>query len=350
MRDKLKSLTRARLFWPLAALALVLLFNILFVDDFLKLELRDGNLYGRLIDIVNRASSLMVLAIGMTLVIATGGIDISVGSVCAIAGAVCTSIIGGDVQGVSQNPFALAILAALLVTVVTGAWNGFLVARLGIQPVVATLILLVAGRGIAQLITEGQIITVYYKPFSYIGGFVPGLPIPFSIVIVAAVFTAAMLALKKTALGLFIESAGVNSTASRYTGIDVVKIKFIVYSFCGLCAGIAGLILSSMIKAADSNNAGLFIELDAILAVALGGTSLNGGRFSIGASMIGALIIQSITTSMYALGVSPEVLPVIKAMVVIAICLIQSEEFRRKAGGLFTRRGGMRNEKAAAKL
>lgn len=352
MQDKLKNITKHRLFWPLAAFALVLIFNIIFVDDFLKIELRDGNLYGRLIDIVNRAGALMILAIGMTLVIATGGngIDISVGSVCAISGAVVTAIIGGDVNGVAQHPMAIAIIAALAVSTLAGAWNGFLVAKLGIQPVVATLILLTAGRGIAQLITEGQIITVYYKPFSYIGGFVPGIPIPFSIFIVAALLLIVMLMIKKTALGLFIESIGVNSLASKFTGINVVKIKLMVYTFSGFCAGIAGLIISSMIKAADANNAGYLIELYAILAVAIGGTSLGGGRFSIVASIIGALIVQSITTTMYAIGVSPEKLPVILALVVIMICLFQAEEFRRIVFGSFAKKRGGQNEKTAAKL
>lgn len=350
MQDKLKQITKSRLFWPLAALVLVLIFNIIFVDDFLKIELKDGNFYGRIIDIINRAGALMLLAIGMTLVVATGGIDISVGSVSAISGAIAATIIGGKVDGAAQNPMTLAILAALLVTVVTGMWNGFLVAKLKIQPVVATLILLTAGRGIAQLVTDGQIITVYYKPFSYIGGFLPGLPIPFSIVIVAIVLTIVMIAIKKTALGLFIEAAGINELASKFAGINVTRIKFLVYTFCGLCAGIAGLILGSMIKAADSNNAGLFMEMDAILAVAMGGTSLNGGKFSVMASVIGALIIQSLYTTMYAIGVSPEVLPVVKAFVVILICLFQAEEFRKLFAKMLPKRGGAGNEKTAVKL
>ncbi|MCX7710335.1 MAG: ABC transporter permease [Clostridia bacterium] len=350
MQNRLKNITKSRLFWPLMALALMIVFNIIFVDDFLKIEIKDGNLFGRIIDIINRAAPLMLMAIGMTLVIATGGTDLSVGSVAAISGALVCSLIGGDFKGVAQHPFAVAILAALAVSLLAGAWNGFLVGKLGIQPVVATLILFVAGRGIAQLITEGQIITVYYKPFAFLGGFAPGIPIPFSIIIVAIVLTIVLLVLKKTALGLFIESVGVNATSSRFTGISVTKIKFLVYTFSGLCAGIAGLIISSMIRAADANNAGLMSEMDAILAVAIGGTSMAGGRFSIGASMIGALIVQSITTTLYAVGVSAQVLPLIKAIVVIAICLVQAEEFRRKAFGIFAKKGGVQNEKAAAKL
>jgi len=350
MQNRLKKLVRARLFWPLVALALMIIFNIIFVSDFLKIEVKDGYYYGRIIDIINRSAPLMIMAIGMTLVAATGGIDISVGSVAAISGAIVCTLIGGDFQGNPKYPFAVAIAAALLVTALTGLWNGMLVGKLGIQPTVATLILYVAGRGIAQLITEGQIITVYYKPFAYIGGFVPGIPIPFSIIIMAVVLVIVMIILKKTALGLFIESVGVSADASKVTGIDVTKIKIIIYTFCGLCAGIAGLIISSMIRAADANNAGLMYEMDAILAVAVGGTSLNGGRFSIAASIIGALIVQCITTTMYAIGVSSQVLPMIKAIIVIIICLVQSEAFRKAILNVFKIKRGLTHEKNAVKL
>lgn len=350
MQNRLKGISKSRMFWPLMVLGLMIVFNILFVDDFLKIEMMEGKLYGRIIDIINRAAPLMLMAIGMTLVIATGGTDLSVGSVAAISGAIVCTLIGGDFNGTPQTPFLIAMLAAVLISMTAGMWNGLLVGRLGIQPVIATLILFVAGRGIAQLITEGQIVTVYYKPFAYLGGFVPGIPIPFSIILVAVVLTIVLLVLKKTALGLFIEAVGVNSVSSRLTGISVTRIKFLVYAFSGLCAGIAGLIISSMIRAADANNAGLMFEMDAILAVAIGGTSTAGGRFSIGASMIGALIVQSITTTLYAVGVSAQVLPLIKSLVVIAICLIQAEEFRRKVFGIFTKKGGVPSEKAAVKL
>lgn len=357
--DKINTLygkvSKSQLFWPLVALGFVLLFNFFFTPGFLRLEIKDGHLFGSLIDILNRAAPLMLLAIGMTLVIATKGIDISVGSVIAIAGAVAATLIGGKlvfVDGVQQYvtlvPFPLAIGLTLLTALLLGAWNGLMVARLGIQPIVATLILLVAGRGMAQLLTEGQIITIYYKPFHYIGGgYLLGLP--FSIWIVAAVLGVAMYAVRKTALGLFIAAVGINPTASRFSGLQVKNIIFAVYVFCGLCAGIAGMIISSNVKCADSNNAGLFIEMDAILAVALGGNSLNGGRFSIWGSVIGALVIQSITTTIYAIGVPPEVTLVVKSLVVIIICLIQSEAFQTIVFGKLNKTGGVVHEKAALK-
>jgi simple sugar transport system permease protein len=269
---------------------------------------------------------------------------------CAISGAVMAAFVGGDLSGVPQHSYAIAIAAALVISLVLGLWNGFLVAKLNIQPVVATLILMVAGRGIAQLVTKGQIITVYYKPYGYLGSFTPGLILPTSIFIVAIVLIATLITVKKTALGLFIQSAGINRTASRFSGIKVQKLIYLVYGFSGLCAGIAGLVISSMVKAADGNNAGLGYEMDAILAVALGGNSMNGGKFSIMGSIIGALIIQSLTTTMYAIGISPQVLPVVKAIVVITICLIQSEGLHRMVLILFRKDRRLQHEQAAIKF
>jgi ribose/xylose/arabinose/galactoside ABC-type transport system permease subunit len=348
--------TSSQLCWPLAALCIVLLFNLFFTKDFFAIEIKDGHLYGVTIDILNRATPLMLLAIAMTLVIATKGIDISVGSVIAISGAVAASLIGGKleyVDGVQKLvtlvPMPVAILIALLASTLLGMWNGLLISRGGIQPIVVTLILLGAGRGIAQLITQGQIITIYYKPFQFIGtGYLLGLP--FSLFIVAAVFAVTLYAVRKTALGMFIESIGINSVASRFAGINVSKYIFSVYAFSGLCAGIAGLIICSNVSSADGNNAGLFIEMDAILAVSLGGNSIDGGKFSIVGSLIGALVIQSITTTIYAIGVPPEITLVIKSIVVIIICLLQSGDFREIVFAKWAQKRGIPDEKNAVKL
>ena len=277
--DKLKSFKSSSIFLPLVALAILVIFNIIFVPGFLDVEItQDGRLYGRVFDILNRSSSLIILSLGMTFVIATAGIDISVGAVVAISGAVCCSLIGGRGDGVAEYPIVVAMIAAIATGVVCGMWNGFLVAKIKIQPMVVTLILMVAGRGIAQLLTEGQIITVYYAPFSYIGGNIPGNIIPSPIIIAILMIALVVFILKKTSLGLFIQSVGINPTASRYAGINVALIIFLVYAFSGFCAGVSGLIESSLIRAADANNAGLNMEMDAILAVALGGTLLSGGK------------------------------------------------------------------------
>ncbi|UQV46150.1 ABC transporter permease [Janthinobacterium lividum] len=320
---------------PLAALFLLLLIDFFAIPGFFHLEIRDGHLYGSVIDIVNRAAPLMLAALGMTLVIATRGIDISVGAVVALSGTVAAMLIGGTMvmengvpTYVSNIPMAWALAAALGAALLCGAWNGVLVAGLGLQPIVATLILMVAGRGLAQLLTDGQIVTVYYQPYFFIGsGYLFGLP--FSLFLVAAVFIITAVLMRKTALGLFIQAVGINPVAARLAGIKTATLIFFVYVFCAACAGLSGLMISSNIKSADANNAGLMLELDAILAVTLGGTSLAGGKFSLVGSMIGALIIQTLTYTIYSLGVPPEVNMVVKSVVVFLVCLSQSSEFKQ---------------------
>jgi len=298
-------------------------FNLLFTPNFFRLEIKDGHLFGSLVDILNRGAPLMLMALGMTAVIATGGVDLSVGAVAAISAAAATILIGG-VTGATDTPLPLVILAALGAAVACGLWNGLLVSRGNIQPMVATLVLMVAGRGIAQLITDGQIITIYYPPFFYFGGgFLLGLP--FTLFIVAGVSLLAWLMTRRTAIGLFIESVGANANASFYSGVNEKNVKLLVYVFCAFCAGIAGIIISSNVKSADANYVGLYMELDAILAVVIGGTLMTGGRFSLAGSLLGALLIQSVTTTIYAFGVPPEVVLVVKSMVVLFVVLLYSE-------------------------
>ncbi|MBI2927063.1 MAG: ABC transporter permease [Verrucomicrobia bacterium] len=315
------------LLWPLIALAALLLFNLFLSPGFFHLEIKDGHLYGSLIDVLKQSSRVMLLSLGMTLVIATAGVDLSVGAVMAIAGSVAAKLLVEARLGLPAT-----IVTTLAFCLALGAWNGALVARLGVQPIVATLILMVAGRGLAQLLTDGQIITVERPAFTFIaGGHFLGLPFPLTIVAVALLSTARLA--RGTAMGLFIEAVGNNETASRFAGVNVWAVKLFAYAFCGLCAGAAGLIEASQIKAADANNAGLYLELDAILAVVIGGTSLNGGRFNLLGSLVGALIIQTLTTTILTKGVPVEYTLVVKALVVLAVCLMQSEEFRRVVWG-----------------
>jgi len=335
---KIKKITNLKIFWPLIALFIVLLYNFIFIKGFFDISIKNGHFYGRPIDLIKNATPLILISMGMTMVIATKGIDISVGSVCAISGAVAAKLIGDG--GTPENPYFVAVLAAIGISVLLGMWNGFLISKLGIQPIVATLILMVAGRGLAQLITKGQIITVYYKPYSYLGGgYIPYLKLPFSIIIALVVFLMIIIIVKKTAIGLFIKSIGINPIASKFSGINVQRIIFLTYVFSGFCAGIAGLIISSDIKCADGNNAGLNIELDAILAVALGANSLNGGKFSVLSTCLGAFVIQTLTMSMYAIGILPQQLPVVKVVVVIIIYLVQSDKFRNNIVGTFRKKG-----------
>jgi simple sugar transport system permease protein len=323
------ALLRHRLFWPSLILAGLLLLNVLFTGDFLAIEIKDGHLYGSLIDIARFGAPLILVSIGMTLVIATSGIDLSVGSVVAISGALACLQISDLGQQNSTGGVLAAVGLALGLSVLLGAWNGFLIGGVGIQPIVATLILMVAGRGLAQLITDGQIITVNSAPYKLIGGGY-WLTLPFCIFVVVAVLALTAFLTRRLALGMFIESVGGNAEASRLAGIRARGVIVVVYAFCALCAGIAGLMISSNVSSADGNNAGLWIELDAILAVVIGGTSLAGGRFSLGGTVLGALIIQTLTTTIYSIGVPPTTTLLFKALVVAIVCLLQSPAFREK--------------------
>ncbi len=327
----LENLPGNKLILPLLALAIILLTNLIFSPEFFQFEIKDGRLYGSLIDILNRSAPVALLAIGMSIVIATGGIDLSVGAVIAISGAVCANLLNSSVDSLP-----LVIAAGLCAGLLAGAVNGSLVSVFGIQPIVATLVLMVAGRGIAQLINDGQIITFNSEAFSFIGvGAVLGLPTP--IIIVLVVFVLAQLVVRLTAIGLFIESIGCNPKASAYAGLHVRRIKFSAYCFSGLCAAIAGMIVSADIQGADANNAGLWLELDAILAVVLGGASLSGGRFSIPLTLIGVLIIQAMTTTIIMSGVDPRFNLLIKSIIIIAVLLLQSSIFRAQLSRLFIR-------------
>jgi simple sugar transport system permease protein len=340
-----RGITSHQVFWPLIGLALLLLFNFIFTKDFFLLEMKEGHLYGSLIDILNRASVLMLLTIGMTLVIASGGIDISVGSIMAIASSTIAVLLSGkmvDINGaqqfVSNIPLGTALLLTLGFALLLGLWNGLLVSYFGLQAIVATLILLVAGRGIAQLITSGNVITVYHERFFYIGGgFLFGFPV--SIFIVGAVFLLTMIFIKKTPFGLFLETVGINRVAGRFSGLNVPLITLICYSISGLCAGMAGILMTSEVKSADPNTMGNFIELDAILAFAIAGNSMAGGKISLGASMVGALIIQTIRTTIYSRGVAPEIMLVVNAIIVIIICSLQSERVKTAIGKVQFKQG-----------
>jgi ribose/xylose/arabinose/galactoside ABC-type transport system permease subunit len=344
----------SQLFWPLLAWVLILLFNAIFQPSFFKLGIIEdpvygSHLYGNLIDVFNNGAPLMLVAIGMTLVIATGGIDLSVGAVIAISAAMGAVLINpalgnqlitNDVltRNVTNTPLPLIILAGLVAGTACGLWNGFLVSRLRIQPMVATLILMVAGRGIAQLITNGQIMTIYYTPYFWFGnGYILGLPV--SIYIVALVLLLIWLLVRKTSIGLFIESVGINAKSSYYSGIDEKNIKLLAYALCGLCGAIAGLILSSFVHSADGNNNGLNYELDAILSVVLGGTLMTGGRFSLLASVTGALVIWTFTVTVYALGVPANALLAAKAVLVMVVIVIYSDYTRKFTNRLFDRKG-----------
>ena len=345
------------LFLPVMSLILVMAVNI--IHDiavganplsFFMITLRQttGNgsiLYGRIIDILNRGSEVAILAIGMTLVVSSSaGTDISVGSVMSLCASFCCMLLAG--YGVSSTttlavPLLVGVLAGILLGVVCGMFNGTLVAYFGIQPMVATLILFSAARAIGLLLCNDLIVYVRNGSFGFFGGFCGIIPTP--VIIAAICILIVAILLKKTALGMYIQSVGINSKASRIAGLNSKRIIFMTYMLCGLFAGIAGIVASSRITSADSNNIGLYFEMDAILAVALGGNSLGGGKFNLAGSIIGAYTIQAITTTLYALGVSSTQAPVFKAIIVILIVAIQApplKAFLKRRANAKQLRGG----------
>lgn len=322
------ALTRSKMFWPVLTLVALLVVNVVARPSFVSIRMQDGHLYGSLIDILRNGAPTLLVALGMTLVIATRGIDLSVGAVVAIAGAVACTYIAGAPDPGSLSTVLIAVFLAIAVALVTGVWNGFLVSVVGIQPIIATLILMTAGRGIAMLITNGQIITITSAPYKMIGaGY--WLTLPVSILIAGALFGITAALTRRTALGTLVEAVGINPEASRLAGVRSRSIIWTVYVFSALCAAIAGLMISSNVTAADANNNGLWIELDAILAVVLGGTSLMGGKFTLGGTLVGAFVIQTLTTTVISVGIAPEITLVFKAIVVIIVCLLQSPVSQR---------------------
>lgn len=317
------NMVRLKLLWPSIGIAVILLFNAIFTPGFFHIRIQDGHLFGSLIDILNRGTPILIISLGMTLVIAKEGIDISVGSVLAIAASMAAFLLQ------KQLPFVIALVAGLGIGALCGYWNGLLVAKMKIQPMIATLILLTVGRGIAQLISGGKIITISDPAYRFVGGGY-WLGLPFAVILAALVFIILYFVSRRTAFGLFLEAVGSNRISSEFAGIHSTRIMITVYVICGFCAALAGIIVSSNITGADSNNAGLWFELDAILAVVIGGTSMRGGRFYLGGTVLGALFIQTLTTTIYTLGVPSESVMVVKAVVILFISLIQSEVLRVK--------------------
>jgi galactofuranose transport system permease protein len=329
-------ITKSKLTWAAIAELMILLVCLMIRPDFFSISYQptSGMLYGSLIDILNRSSEITIVAMGMTLVIATGGTDLSVGSLVAVSGALALRLMRWDLDKYptpgdwSITPFALVIGASLLVCLLMGAFNGLLISRMGMQPIIATLILMVAGRGIAQVITGGKQMTIMYSPFKFIaqGSF---LFLPMPIVITAGIILAIALFTRKTAFGLFIESVGINRNASFVSGLNSRRIIMIVYMICGLLSGISGLIYSSRIISNDSNNAGLNYEMDAILAVVIGGANMSGGKFNLAGTVMGSIIIRTIITFVYYFGVAAEAIMVFKAMIIAVVIVLQSEPVRK---------------------
>lgn len=340
---KLSWLVHQQIFIPIAALLILVVFNLIADPSSFAISIGTNNngapvLSGQMITILNNASELAILAIGMTLVTAaSGGQDISVGANIAIAGSVILRILcgtNGSTDAVSAGTLILAVLAACVVSMLFGAFNGVLVAKFKIQPMVATLILYTAGRSIAAWINNNTLPVVNDPFFGYFGNFIPGIPVPTPIFIAVICMIIIALVMKFTTLGLYTQAVGINSHSSRLNGLNPAFIKFLTYVILGLCVAVAGFIKVSRISTINYSVIAKDIEMDAILAVALGGNALSGGKFNMGASILGAYVIQFLTTTLYKFNVASDALPAYKAVVVIILVVLSAPVVREKLSKL----------------
>ena len=338
----IQKIFRRQIFIPIAALLILAIFNLIADPSFYKITLgynSAGNpvLSGYLITILDYGSELAILAIGMTLVTAaSGGQDISVGAAIAISGSVILRVLCGTNSrpDTLQAPIIVAFLVSCVVAMLLGAFNGALVAYFKIQPMVATLILYTAGRSIAAWINNNELPIVNDPSFAVFGGFIPGIPIPTPFFIAMACIIVTALILKFTNLGLYTQTVGINESSSRLNGLNPAFIKFLTFVILGLCVAVAGLIKVSRLSSINYSVIAKDIEMDAILAVALGGNALGGGKFNMTASILGAFVIQFLTTTLYKFNVQSDALPAYKAVVVILLVIFSAPVVREKLGEL----------------
>ncbi|MCR4645487.1 MAG: ABC transporter permease [Oscillospiraceae bacterium] len=349
-----QQISRNQILIPIAALLLLALFNLIADPSFFRITLKDNAngdpvLSGQLISIIDSGSELAILAIGMTLVTAaSGGQDISVGAAIAISGSVLLRVLcGSDSRSEEmQAPIIVAFVIACIVSMLFGAFNGALVAYFKIQPMVATLILFTAGRSVAAWINNNELPIVKDPSFSYYGNYIPGIPIPAPFLIAIVCFVVTWLVLKFTTLGLYVQSVGINEKTSRLNGLNPELIKLLTYVLLGLCVAVAALIKVSRISTINYSVIAKDIEMDAILAVALGGNALSGGKFNMAASVLGAYVIQFLTTTLYKFEVNAAALPAYKAVVVILLVVMSAPTVREKLSALVKKiNGGASAEK-----
>lgn len=344
-----------QIFIPMTALLILLLFNLIADPSFFKITMglnSAGNpvLSGYLMTVLDNGSELAILAIGMTLVTAaSGGQDISVGAAIAIAGSTLLRVLCGTNTrpDTLRTPIFVAFLISCLVAMAFGAFNGVLVAIFKIQPMVATLILYTAGRSIAAWINNNELPIISDPKFSYYGGFIPGIPIPTPVFIAAAMVILITLVLKFTNLGLYTQAVGINESSSRLNGLNPVFIKWLTFVILGLCVAVAALIKVSRLSSINYSVIAKDIEMDAILAVALGGNALSGGKFNMAASVIGAFVIQLLTTTLFKFNVPSDALPAYKAVVVIMLVVFSAPVVRDKMSVLFKKLSADSRKEAA---
>jgi ribose/xylose/arabinose/galactoside ABC-type transport system permease subunit len=302
----------AQRYGALAALAVLFVYNAIDTPFFLTPQ-------SLLFVLLRQAAPIAIVAVGMAIVIGTAGIDLSVGSVMAIAGQVGASLVLHD------QPFLLAIVAALLVAALCGLFNGTLVARFGVQPIIATLILFIAGRGIAQLITGGALQPLANPDFQWIGLARP-FGVPAQVFIAVLVAVVAWLVMRLTVFGRYVLAVGGNESASRLAGVPAARVKLLAYVTSAVLAGLVGLIAVSANSASDANNTGVGMELDAIAAVAVAGTPLTGGKVNVWGAVVGAVLLKLLQNTLISHGITKEIAQVIEGAVIIGALWLQRHE------------------------
>ncbi|MBR4789759.1 MAG: ABC transporter permease [Treponema sp.] len=323
-----KKLFQSQLAIPIVALLILVIFNLIRDPSFFSIVILKNNLgnrvlSGNLISILNGASELVILSIGMTLVTsATKGQDISIGASAAIAGSVFVKILRA--WSINPGTILLGIILGCIVATIFCLFNGILIAKFNIQPMIASLILYTAGRPIAYWINGGATPNVDSPLLTYIGGFIPHIAIPTPIIIVVIFIVLINLLLKKTTLSLYIQAVGINERAAKLNGINPVIWKLAVFVILGVCVTMAGSINVCRIGLINHETILLDIEMDVILAVAIGGNSLGGGKFKLSGSILGAYIIQALTITLYAMKVSSVAVKAYKAIVIIIIVIAGS--------------------------
>ena len=326
--NQIKKIFQSQLAIPLIALIVLVVFNLIRDPSFFSIVIKKNNfgntvLSGNLISILNGASELVILAIGMTLVTsATKGQDISIGAAAAIAGSVFVKILRAGT--INPGTIFLGLVLACVVAILFCLFNGVLIAKFNIQPMIASLILFTAGRPIAYWINGGATPNVESPLLKYIGGFIPHIAIPTPILVVVAFILLVNLLLKKTTLGLYIQAVGINERAAKLNGINPVLMKMVVFVILGVCVTLAGSMNVCRIGLINHETILIDIEMDAILAVAIGGNSLGGGKFKLSGSILGAYIIQALTITLYAMKVSSTAVKAYKAVVIIIIVIAGS--------------------------
>ena len=337
---------------PLIAIALLVVFNLIRDPGFFSIGISHNNngnpvLSGNIIGIINGASELAVLAMGMTLVTAAcGGQDISVGAAAAIAGSVFVKVLKSG-SAINAGTVILAFVMACIVAMLFGTFNGTLVAVFKIQPMIATLILYTCGRSIAYWINGGATPTVSSPILSGIGSFIPGVPIPTPVLIVVAMAILFKLLFHFTALGLFTQSVGINGSAARLNGINATFIKLLSFIILGVCVAVSGCIGVSRLGLINHETLLIDIEMDTILAVAIGGNSLGGGEFKLSGSIIGAYVIQMLTITLYAMKVPSTDVKAYKAIVIVLLVVIGSPVIKERFGRWISRLAERRRKVSA---